>query len=154
MTAKRDVGDRKMEAVAPAIEDIVDKLRKKKNIAFKSQKSIQNSNLFNNTFHSIDQKHKEAYHDKWIKSSLEKWIKPVWKETETETVSERHRKEEKRQNRQTTYGPWRRRKKVKIGNYKMITIARQAEGWVKWEIKWSWPGIVDGETRTRKASRK
>lgn len=63
MTAKRDVGDRKMEAVAPAIEDIVDKLRKK-NIAFKSQKSIQNSNLFNNTFHSIDQKHKEAYHDK------------------------------------------------------------------------------------------
>lgn len=30
MTAKRDVGDRKMEAVAPAIEDIVDKLRKKK----------------------------------------------------------------------------------------------------------------------------
>lgn len=53
-----------MEAVAPAIEDIIDKLRKKKTITFKSQKSIQNSNLFNNTFHSIDQKHKEAYHDK------------------------------------------------------------------------------------------
>lgn len=39
MTAKRDVGDRKMEAVAPAIEDIVDKLRKKKH-------SIQKSKIY------------------------------------------------------------------------------------------------------------
>lgn len=50
-------------------------------------------------------------------------------------TGERHRKEEKRQNWQTTYDPSGRRKKVKIGNYEVITIDRQAEGWVKRETK-------------------